>query len=80
MMHAEFVSWCCYMDERGSLDIGARFEMRTAEMMAMMASGMGAKRKDGKPFEPRDFLRYADATEDAAMAPDSVLSALTGGA
>lgn len=68
LSHAEFVSWCAYIQKRGPLDIGSRIEHGFAMLAYVTTASMGGKKK----FE--DFLPKRDQEEQKPASIDDVFS------
>jgi hypothetical protein len=60
LTHAEICVWAAYVEKRGTLNLGMRLEIRTAEIMLMMVTAAGVKKRDGTEFKIDDFVLHRD--------------------
>jgi len=61
LSYAEFIQWIEYRNKRGTLNLGFRFEQRTALLAAMYANAH--KPADKAAYEVDDFSPHADIKE-----------------
>ena len=74
MGQAEFVSWCAYFAVEGWP--GWRADLRTADLLALLANVNRDAKKQREPFKPADFVRdwWGERKPVAAVEPKSLLA------
>lgn len=77
MTASDWESLALYRSKRGPLNPMLRMESGFALVASCVLNAAGAKKQNGKQFEPADFMPWADDKEDE-LSVDSVFKKLGG--
>lgn len=72
MGQAEFLDWCAFFKVEGWP--GWRADLRTADLLAMLASINRDAKKHREPFRPAEFVRDWWGDKETAPGPESLLA------
>lgn len=78
MSYSEYLSWCAYVSENGSLNAGRRIEQTLALIASHWANAM-LKKNNGQPFKLDDFMLFGGEPDKEGTAEDvfNLLKGLT---